>query len=114
MKGAHLHRAPAEPLYGSNLVAEAREIPLRHGRIHQALRTAALGHDIERAVEARKVWWGDLADYDAYNATHPRHSAPLGAARSIVVGLELGDPLRRLMNESTKTARVLRKSGEPC
>jgi hypothetical protein len=35
-------------------------------------------------------------------------------ARSIVAGLELGDSLRRLMNESIEVARALRKSEEPC
>jgi hypothetical protein len=36
-----------------------------------------------------------------------------GRARSIAAGLELGDPLGQLMNESIEAARVLQKSGEP-
>ncbi|MGE4606365.1 MAG: DUF4202 family protein [Myxococcota bacterium] len=42
-----------------------------------ALRIAALGHDIERAVEARKVRRGDFADYDAFKAAHARNSAAM-------------------------------------
>ena len=38
-----------------------------------ALRIAALGHDIERAVEARKVRRADFADYDAFKAAHARN-----------------------------------------
>ncbi len=95
---------PEDPLHSRNTL----EWLLRLApQVDSALRIAALGHDIERAVEARKVRRRDCADYDAFKATSPRHSAPLGEARSIVAGLELGDPLRRLINESTEAARVL-------
>ncbi len=42
-----------------------------------ALRIAALGHDIERAVEAQKVRRGDFADYDDFKAAHARNSAAM-------------------------------------
>ena len=42
-----------------------------------ALRIAALGHDIDRAVEARKVQRADFADYDAFKAAHARNSAAI-------------------------------------
>ncbi len=41
----------------------------------EALQIAALGHDIDRAVEARKVQRADYADYDAFKAAHARNSA---------------------------------------
>ncbi len=41
----------------------------------EALQMAALGHDIDRAVEARKVQRADFADYDAFKAAHARNSA---------------------------------------
>jgi hypothetical protein len=41
----------------------------------EALQIAALGHDIDRAVEARKVQRADFADYDAFKAAHARNSA---------------------------------------
>ncbi len=42
-----------------------------------ALRVAALGHDIDRAVEERKVRRADFADYDAFKAAHARNSAAI-------------------------------------
>ena len=42
-----------------------------------ALRIAALGHDIERAVEARKVRRADFADYDVFKAVHARNGAAI-------------------------------------
>ncbi len=42
-----------------------------------ALRIAALGHDIDRAAEARKVQRADFADYDAFKAAHARNSADM-------------------------------------
>ena len=42
-----------------------------------ALRIAALGHDIDRAVEERKVRRADFADYDAFKAAHARNSADI-------------------------------------
>ncbi len=41
----------------------------------EALQIAALGHDIDRAVETRKVQRADFADYDAFKAAHARNSA---------------------------------------
>ena len=42
-----------------------------------ALRIAALGHDIDRAIEARKVRRADFADYDAFKAAHARNGAAI-------------------------------------
>ncbi len=41
----------------------------------EALQIAALGHDIERAFERRKVKCADFSDYDAFKAAHARNSA---------------------------------------
>jgi len=41
----------------------------------EALQIAALGHDIDRAVEAYKVQRSDFADYDAFKAAHARNGA---------------------------------------
>ena len=40
-----------------------------------ALQIAALGHDIERAVEHRKVRRADFDDYEKFKAAHARNSA---------------------------------------
>jgi hypothetical protein len=42
-----------------------------------ALQIAALGHDIDRAVEERKVLRADFAEYDAFKAAHARNGAQI-------------------------------------
>ena len=42
-----------------------------------ALRIAALGHDIDRAVEARKVRRAAFADYDSFKAAHASNGASI-------------------------------------
>ncbi|MCD6136983.1 MAG: DUF4202 family protein [Deltaproteobacteria bacterium] len=42
-----------------------------------ALQIVALGHDIERAVENRKVKRAGFPDYDAFKAAHARNSAEI-------------------------------------
>jgi hypothetical protein len=43
----------------------------------ETMQIAALGHDIERALEARKVKRADFTDYDAFKAAHARNSAEI-------------------------------------
>ncbi|RMF86048.1 MAG: DUF4202 family protein [Nitrospinota bacterium] len=43
----------------------------------EALQIAALGHDIERAIETRKVRREAYQDYDAFKAAHARNSAQI-------------------------------------
>ena len=43
----------------------------------EALQIAALGHDIERAVQQRKVRREDFEDYDQFKAVHARNSAEI-------------------------------------
>jgi hypothetical protein len=43
----------------------------------EALQLAALGHDIDRAVEAGKVLRADFRDYDDFKAAHAAHSAEM-------------------------------------
>jgi hypothetical protein len=54
-----------------------------------ALRIAALGHDIDRAVEERKVQRADFADYDAFKAAHARNGAAI--LREILRECGVGD-----------------------
>ena len=42
-----------------------------------ALQLAALGHDIDRAVSARKVQRADFDDYDDFKAAHARNGAEI-------------------------------------
>ena len=41
----------------------------------EALQIAALAHDIDRAVEKRKISRSDFNDYDAFKAAHAKNSA---------------------------------------
>lgn len=43
----------------------------------EALQIAALGHDIERSLEDRKVKRADFADYNTFKAAHARNSAEI-------------------------------------
>lgn len=43
----------------------------------EALQLAALGHDVDRAVEASKVLRADFCDFDAFKAAHAKHSAEM-------------------------------------
>ena len=43
----------------------------------EALQIAALGHDIERSLDDRKVKQADFADYDTFKAAHARNSAEI-------------------------------------
>ncbi len=78
-------------------------------RADPALQIASLGHDIDRAVETRKVRRADFNDYDAFKEAHARNGAAIlgeildkcGVAKSVadeacrLVGLhEVGGDLR--------------------
>jgi hypothetical protein len=55
-----------------------------------ALQLAALGHDIDRAVEVSKVLRADFSDYDDFKAAHARHSAEM--LLEILQQCGVGDP----------------------
>ena len=57
----------------------------------EALRIAALGHDIERAIEQRKVRRGDYKDYDEFKDAHALNSAKI--LEEIMKGCNLGKQL---------------------
>ncbi len=42
-----------------------------------ALKIAALGHDIDRAVEHRRIRRADFPDFDTFKAAHARNSAAI-------------------------------------
>ena len=63
---------PEDPEHSRNTLKWLLELD---SRSDAALRIAALGHDIDRAVETRKVQRADFSDYDAFKAAHARNSA---------------------------------------
>ncbi len=64
---------PEDPVHSRNTLKWLLQLA---PRADAALRIAALGHDIERAVEERKVRRADFAEYDAFKAAHAREAAP--------------------------------------
>jgi hypothetical protein len=54
----------------------------------EALQIAALGHDIERAVEQRKVRREDFPDYDRFKAAHATNSAEILKEIMLECGVE--------------------------
>ena len=65
---------PEDPAHSRNTLKWLLELDLS---ANTALRIAALGHDIDRAVEARKVQRAGFSDYDAFKAAHARNSASI-------------------------------------
>ncbi len=63
---------PEDPTHSGNTLEWLLELD---PKADAALRIAALGHDIERAIEGRKVRRGDFPTYDAFKAAHARNSA---------------------------------------
>lgn len=54
----------------------------------EALQIAALGHDIERAVQQRKVRREDFPDYDRFKAAHANNSAEILKELMLECGVE--------------------------
>ena len=54
----------------------------------EALRIAALGHDIDRAIEERKVRRSDFDDFDEFKAVHARNSADILREVMVDCGIE--------------------------
>ena len=56
----------------------------------EGLQIAALGHDIERAIEDRKVKRQDFEDYDAFKQAHAQNSASI--LRELMLDHGISDP----------------------
>jgi len=64
-----------------------------------AMQIAALAHDIDRAVEARKVRRADFEDYDTFKAAHAQNGAKIlrGILADCQVAKPIGDEACRLV-----------------
>ena len=65
-------RVPEDPRHAENTLEWLLRLK---PNTDEALQIAALGHDIDRAIETRKVRRADFADFDAFKAAHARNSA---------------------------------------
>jgi hypothetical protein len=63
---------PEDPIHSINTLEWLLKLMPDAG---ESLKTAALGHDIERAIEKRKVRRKDYKDYDAFKDAHALNSA---------------------------------------
>lgn len=78
-------RVPEDPVHAKNTVQWL--LKLDPGA-DEALQIAALGHDIERAIEERKVRREDFDDYDQFKAAHAANSAEILKEILVECGLE--------------------------
>jgi hypothetical protein len=99
-------RVPEDPAHSRNTL---EWLLLLTPKADAALRIAALGHDIERAIEARKVRRADFADYDAFKAAHARNSAGI----LLEVMEECGVEDERLKREVEHLVRAHEVGGDP-
>jgi hypothetical protein len=67
-------RVPEDPRHAENTLKWLFRLETQ---ADPALQIAALGHDIDRAVETRKVRRTDFNDYDAFKAAHARNGAAI-------------------------------------
>ena len=65
-------KVPEDPSHAENTLEWLLKLDPKAG---PALQMAALAHDIDRAVESRKVRRCDYDDYDAFKAAHARNGA---------------------------------------
>jgi hypothetical protein len=65
---------PEDPCHAENTLAWLLKL---NPEADEALQIAALGHDIDRALEAHKIKRADFRDFDAFKAAHARNSAEI-------------------------------------
>ena len=73
-----------------------------------ALQLAALGHDIDRAIEEIKVRRADFDNYDAFKAAHARNSAQI--LRQILVACDVE---RQIVDEACRLVQAHEEGGDP-
>ncbi len=89
-------RVPEDPLHADNTLHWLLRLEPGAG---PALKIAAFGHDIERAVDNRKVKRSDFDTYDAFKAAHARNSAEILEAlmRRLGIPADLAGEIARLV-----------------
>ena len=63
---------PEDPVHAENVLEWILKL---RPDANEAMQIAALAHDIDRAVEKRKILRSDFNDYDAFKAAHAKNSA---------------------------------------
>ena len=73
-KTVALSSVPEDPIHSTNTLQWLLRLK---PDVDEGLQIAALGHDIERAIEERKVKRQDFEDYDAFKQAHALNSAKI-------------------------------------
>ncbi len=77
-------QVPEDPIHAENTL---KWLLTLDPKADEALRVAALGHDIERAMEHLKIRRADYRDYDAFKAAHARNSAEILSKKMRELGM---------------------------
>lgn len=87
---------PEDPVHAENTLEWLLKL---NPAADEALRLAALGHDIERAVAPRPFRKQDFDDYDEYKAAHANRSATIigEILKECEVPIEISEEARRLV-----------------
>ena len=96
---------PEDPRHAENTLEWLLKLDDKAG---QALQIAALGHDIDRAYELRKVWRTDYDDYDEFKAAHASNGAKI--LQSIV---EKCSVARSVADEACRLVMLHEVGGDP-
>ncbi len=77
---------PEDPLHAENTL---KWLLVLCPKADDAMKIAALGHDIERAIEDKKIKRKDFDDFDEFKRAHAQNSAKI--LRDILKGMGLSD-----------------------
>ena len=97
---------PEDPIHAQNTL---KWLLALKPNADEALQIAALGHDIERAMDQRKVQREDFQDYDQFKAAHAQNSAEILKG----VMLECGVADETLMGQVYDLVRRHEIGGDP-
>lgn len=98
-------RVPEDPVHSRNTLDWLLEL---EPDADEALKIAALGHDIERSIEDRKVRHEDFPDFDAFKKAHAESSARILREIMESCGME-----EALINEVHRLVRNHEAGGDP-
>ena len=99
-------RVPEDPRHADNTLEWLLRL---EPNASKALQLAALGHDIDRAIEEEKVRRTDFDDYDAFKAAHARHGAEL--LRPILTACGVAQDV---VDKACRLVEVHEVGGDPC
>lgn len=98
-------KVPEDPRHAENTLEWLLRL---NPKTDQALQIAALAHDIDRAVEVRKVHRSEYEDYDAFKAAHVGNGAKI--LREI---LDECDVAKSTADEACRLVKLHEVGGDP-